>query len=86
MYKVGVTTGITQYLTDSSITTLDLTQKDIRDEDATILAKFLSENTSITALELGDNNIGDEGAREIAQSLLKNSSLTSLTLRSKIVS
>ena len=65
---------------DSSIVTLDLYHRGLRDVDIAALAKALSFSTHITCLNVSDNQIGDAAATALAESLPGNSSLTVLRL------
>ena len=60
---------------------LDLSKKEIEDEDVKILAKALEGNQMLQQLDLSGNNIGDAGVRMLAEVLEKNQVLQKLDLK-----
>ncbi|KAF9584330.1 hypothetical protein BGW38_006840 [Lunasporangiospora selenospora] len=65
---------------NSTLTTLDLNDKNIGVDGATVLAEALRINSTLTTLELYKNNIGVDGAKALAEALMINSTLTTLNL------
>ncbi|MGB6976869.1 MAG: hypothetical protein WBE18_05385 [Gammaproteobacteria bacterium] len=65
---------------DPNLISLDLTEKDLDDQDVITLAAALEINTKITHLKLLINSIGDEGAQILADVLKSNTTLTKLEL------
>jgi hypothetical protein len=60
----------------SSLTSLDLSEQSLTDEDITQLAQALSTNTTLTSLNVYNNQIGDIGAKALST----NTHLTSLNV------
>ena len=69
-----------QNIRNGTITSLDLSSRNIGPVGATALAGALESNSTITCLDLSYNNIGDEGATALANALKNNSSIRSLNL------
>ena len=65
---------------NTSLSSLNLALKSIRDKGANLLAQALGVNTSLSSLDLSDNNIRDKRANLFAQALRVNTSLSSLDL------
>ena len=65
---------------NTSLTTLDLSDNNIRDSGASCLAQALRVNASLTTLNLRDNSIAEEGIHSLSQALVVNKSLATLDL------
>eukprot|EP00413_Alexandrium_margalefii_P006589 CAMPEP_0204524684 /NCGR_PEP_ID=MMETSP0661-20131031/7504_1 /ASSEMBLY_ACC=CAM_ASM_000606 /TAXON_ID=109239 /ORGANISM="Alexandrium margalefi, Strain AMGDE01CS-322" /LENGTH=335 /DNA_ID=CAMNT_0051530443 /DNA_START=1 /DNA_END=1008 /DNA_ORIENTATION=- len=63
-----------------NVETLDLSGKDISDDEAMSIAKALTKNDCLKELELTNNNIGEKGACALAEALTKNDCLKKLWL------
>ncbi|MBP9694279.1 MAG: hypothetical protein KBE16_06205 [Alphaproteobacteria bacterium] len=63
-----------------TLTSLNLSSRNIGDEGARALAESLKVNGRLTSLVLYNNQIGDAGARALADALKENRTLTSLDL------
>ncbi|XP_015759313.1 PREDICTED: uncharacterized protein LOC107338581 [Acropora digitifera] len=65
---------------NTSLSSLNLALKSIRDKGANLLAQALGVNTSLSSLNLYSNSIHAKGANSLAQALRVNTSLSSLDL------
>ncbi|KAF9948443.1 hypothetical protein BGZ72_009648 [Mortierella alpina] len=65
---------------NSTLTTLDLQNNNIRDDEAKALAEALKTNWTVATLNLENNSIGSDGAKALAGSLKTNSTVTTLNL------
>ncbi|WP_425362793.1 hypothetical protein [Candidatus Tisiphia endosymbiont of Hybos culiciformis] len=72
---------IIQQIKNNSITTLDLSSKQIGNAEVKELANLLKDNKSITMLYFWGNQIGDAGAKGLAEALKDNQSITTLDLQ-----
>jgi len=72
--------------TNSTLTTLYLSENKFGDKGVEALAKALEKNSTLTTLDLSDCNIGDEGAKALAEALKKNSTLQRLFLSDNVIS
>ena len=70
--------------TNTTLTSLDLSENSISDEGAAIMANCMRVNATLTCLNLASNLIGDEGATALAECLRVNTSLTSVAPPSDI--
>lgn len=64
----------------STVTSLDLSDCRLTDDECIYLSTLLMSNTTLKTLDLSSNHIGDAGAIEIAKLLLVNSSLQALDM------
>ena len=65
---------------DPTLTTINLSYKDIGAAGAQALAEALKTNTSVTTINLHYNNIGDAGSQALAKALKTNTSVTTIYL------
>ncbi|MES2122376.1 MAG: hypothetical protein V4492_06320 [Chlamydiota bacterium] len=72
---------LTPMLTDGPLTSLDLSECNLRDHEAGLLALALTTNSTLKSLNLGSNRIGESGIEQLMQAATINSTLTHLTLR-----
>lgn len=63
-----------------SLTKIDLSQRDLRPTDATLIKLALLQNSSLSVLKLGYNNLCDEGVATLASGICTHNALTSLDL------
>ncbi len=66
--------------TNYSITSLDLSYNDLREEEIIYLCETLKTNYTITSLDLSCNDLGEEEIRYLCEALKANYSITSLDL------
>lgn len=67
-------------LIDYSCASMDLSNNDIGELEAALIADTLKENTAITSVDLSRNSIGNSGAASIAEALNVNTAITSVDL------
>ncbi len=65
---------------NNTVTNIDLSDNQIRNEGAGLIACFLEKNSSVTYIDLSNNKIGNEGARLILKAIRKNNTLTEINL------
>ncbi|OGN62257.1 MAG: hypothetical protein A3F09_04405 [Chlamydiae bacterium RIFCSPHIGHO2_12_FULL_49_11] len=65
---------------DSQVTELDLSDNNIGNESAKLIAQMLRENRVLTSLNLTGNVVGNVGARELSDALHSNTTLIALHL------
>eukprot|EP00551_Chaetoceros_affinis_P012138 CAMPEP_0203662806 /NCGR_PEP_ID=MMETSP0090-20130426/637_1 /ASSEMBLY_ACC=CAM_ASM_001088 /TAXON_ID=426623 /ORGANISM="Chaetoceros affinis, Strain CCMP159" /LENGTH=1026 /DNA_ID=CAMNT_0050525641 /DNA_START=552 /DNA_END=3632 /DNA_ORIENTATION=- len=63
-----------------SLTMIDLSQRELRPSDATLVKLALLQNSSLSVLKLGYNNLCDDGVTTLASGISTHSALTSLDL------
>jgi len=68
--------------TNTSCMSLDMSRKELHDEDGVSIADMLEKNTNLQKLECEGNNLGVKAAESIGESLRKNDGLRSLNLES----
>lgn len=61
---------------DSKLTSVNLSRRNIGDNEAKQVSDALRGNRSVTQIVLADNNISDEGAKSLAKALRVNTTLT----------
>ncbi|KAG0312635.1 hypothetical protein BGZ97_010995 [Linnemannia gamsii] len=75
------TAGVKFYMAHApALTTLDVADNSIDENDARALAKVLKINSTLTTLNLRGNSIGSNGGQALAEALKSNSTLTTLDL------
>ncbi|ORZ28519.1 hypothetical protein BCR41DRAFT_391985 [Lobosporangium transversale] len=72
-------------MTNTTLTTLNLTNNSIFDKEVLTLSEALKANTTLAILDLSDNSVGDKGALALSEALKISSSLTSLRLGSNSI-
>ncbi|XP_067040083.1 protein NLRC3-like [Acropora muricata] len=70
---------------NTSLSSLDVVNGSMGDEEANLLAQALRENTSLSSLNLHGNHIGFQGVNSLAQALSVNKSLSFLDLSDNYV-
>ncbi|RIB22058.1 hypothetical protein C2G38_1034344 [Gigaspora rosea] len=65
---------------NNTLTSLNLSENNLRLEGEKALADVLCKNTILTSLNLSKNNLGSKGGKALADALCKNTTLTSLNL------
>jgi Ran GTPase-activating protein (RanGAP) involved in mRNA processing and transport len=78
--RESVLRRLSEALMRRSLTTIDMSQRDLKPSDANLIKLALLQNQRLHTLKLGYNHLGDEGLITLSSALASSTSITSLDL------